>query len=179
MSAHNSKGRNSMQNSSTMLLALFGLAGYSTYAAKQTQSSSLQCNGSSSPSIRLPRLAMQKVELQKQDPSLPDWVTMGGDTLENLSCRLSPRMTVSGGRPGDRNQPGRCHARSSSASRARWPAVAADPRGPGQSRTRPIQQNNQVRDKGNRLVVAVPFILELLCIEPFDEFVDPITCRAD
>jgi hypothetical protein len=69
-----------MQNSSTMLLAAFGLAGYSTYAASQTKSGSLQCNGSSLPSIRLPKLAMKKIELQKRDSSLPDWVTMGGDT---------------------------------------------------------------------------------------------------
>jgi hypothetical protein len=65
-----------MQNSTTTLLALFGLAGYSTYNASQTQSGS---NGSLSPSIRLPKLAMKKVELQKQNPSLPDWAVMGGD----------------------------------------------------------------------------------------------------
>ncbi len=68
-----------MQNSSTILLALFELAG-STYAASHTQSGSLQCNGSSSLSTRLPRLAMKTIELQKQDSSLPDWVAMGGDT---------------------------------------------------------------------------------------------------
>ncbi len=68
-----------MQNSSTMLLALFGLAGYSTYSAAQTPSGSVQCNGSSSPSTRLPTLAMNKIELQKQDSSLPDWVVMSGD----------------------------------------------------------------------------------------------------
>ena len=68
-----------MQTSSTMLLALFGLAGFTTYAASQTQSRSPACNGSSSPSIRLPKLAMKKIELQKQDPSLPDWVAMSGD----------------------------------------------------------------------------------------------------
>ena len=68
-----------MQNSSTTLLALFGLAGFTTYAVSQTRSGSLQCNGSSSPSIRLPKLAVKKIELQKQDPSLPDWVVMAGD----------------------------------------------------------------------------------------------------
>ena len=33
----------------------------------------------SSPSIQLPKLAMKKIELPKQDPSLPDWVLMSGD----------------------------------------------------------------------------------------------------
>ncbi len=62
-----------MQNSSTMLLALFGLTGFTTYTASQTH------KGSSSSSIRLPKLAMKKIELQKQDPSLPDWVVLSGD----------------------------------------------------------------------------------------------------
>ncbi len=62
-----------MQNSSTMLLALFGLTGFTTYTASQTR------KGSSSPSIRLPKLAMKEIELQKQDPSLPDWVVFSGD----------------------------------------------------------------------------------------------------
>jgi len=69
-----------MQNSSTMLLALVGLAGYTTYAASHTQDHFYPLNGSLSQSIRLPKLAMKKVELQKQNPSLPDWVVMGGDT---------------------------------------------------------------------------------------------------
>ncbi len=60
-----------MQNSSTMLLALFGLAGFTTYTASRTHSGSQ--------SIRLPKLAMTKFELKKQDPSLPDWVLMTGD----------------------------------------------------------------------------------------------------
>ena len=83
-----------MQNSSTMLLALFGFAGYSTYAASQTQSGSLQCNGS--PSTRLPKLAMKKIELQKQNSSLPDWVTMGGDTclmIYRTVCRPEGALT--------------------------------------------------------------------------------------
>ena len=66
-----------MQTSSTMLLALFGLAGYSTYTSAHTQSRFYPFIGPSS--IRLPKLAMKKIELQKQDPSLPDWVVMGGD----------------------------------------------------------------------------------------------------
>ncbi len=68
-----------MQTSSTMLLALFGLVGYSTYTTVKTQDRFYPLNGSSPSSIRLPKLAMKKIELQKQDPSLPDWVVMGGD----------------------------------------------------------------------------------------------------
>ncbi len=67
-----------MQNSSTTLLALFGFAGFTTYAASHTQSRFYPLNGSS-PSIRLPNLAMKKIELQKQDPSLPDWAVMSGE----------------------------------------------------------------------------------------------------
>lgn len=67
-----------MQNSSTTLLALFGLAGFTTYSTSQTRSGSLNSNGSSL-SIRLPKLAMKKIELPKQDPSLPDWVLLSGD----------------------------------------------------------------------------------------------------
>ncbi len=68
-----------MQNSATMLLSLFGLAGFSANAAAQTQSRSHSSNGSSAPSIRLLKLEMKKFELPKQDPSLPDWVVMYGD----------------------------------------------------------------------------------------------------
>ena len=66
-----------MQNSTTTLLALFGLAGFSTYSASQTQSRFYPLNGSSS--LRLPKLAMKTFDLPKEDPSLPDWVTMSGD----------------------------------------------------------------------------------------------------
>ncbi len=60
----------------------------------QTQSGSLQCNGSSSPSNRRPKLAMKKIELKKQD-----FIVAGlgrderGYGLDDLSRRLSPRMT--------------------------------------------------------------------------------------
>ena len=67
-----------MQNSSTTLLALLELAGFTTYAASHSQDRFYPLNGSS-PSIRLPMLAVKKVELQKQDASLPDWVAMSGD----------------------------------------------------------------------------------------------------
>ncbi len=80
-----------MQNSSTILLGLFELAGYSTYAASQTTSGSLKCNGSSSPSIQLPKLAMKTVELQKQELIVAGLGSDGrGYVLDDLSCRLSP-----------------------------------------------------------------------------------------
>jgi hypothetical protein len=84
-----------MQNSSTMLLALFGLAGFTTYAASQTQSRSYSCNGMSSPSSQLPKLTMKKIELQKQNPSLPDWVVMSGDMgLKFYRATCCPALSV-------------------------------------------------------------------------------------
>jgi hypothetical protein len=65
-----------MQNSATLLLSLFGFA---PNAALQTHAGSYSTNGPSFPSIRLPNLEMKKIELEKQDPSLPDWVVMTGD----------------------------------------------------------------------------------------------------
>ncbi len=82
-----------MQNSTMNLLALFGLSGPSTYTAVKMQSPSTplnglaspamqmqsRSNGVSSPSIWMPQLAFKKIELPKQDPSLPDWAVLYGD----------------------------------------------------------------------------------------------------
>ncbi len=64
-----------MQNSSTMLLALVRTRRiHDLYHLEDAQQQRIV-----SPSIRLPKLAMKKIELQKQDASLPDWAVMGGD----------------------------------------------------------------------------------------------------
>ena len=76
-----------MQTSSTMLMALFGFAGFTTYAAS-TKSDSLH-----STAAQLPKPAMEKSEPQKQS-SLPDWVVMSGDMgLMFYRAVCSPRAT--------------------------------------------------------------------------------------
>ena len=61
-----------MQTSSTMLMALFGFAGFTTYAASRTKSGPLHV-----PPAQLPKPVVKNVE--PQHSSLPDWVVMSGD----------------------------------------------------------------------------------------------------
>jgi hypothetical protein len=75
-----------------MLLSLFGLAGFPAHGAVRTHSRSHSFNGSSMQSIRFPKVEMKKVELKKQDQSLPDWVLMYGDLglkFYRAACRPS------------------------------------------------------------------------------------------
>ena len=78
-----------MQTSSTMLMTLFGFAGFTTYAASQAKSSSAHL-----PAAQLPKPAMEKSEPQKPHSSLPDWVVMSGDMgLMFYRAVCSPRAT--------------------------------------------------------------------------------------